>query len=223
MPNIAAPGVVRRYGEFMAWTQGVPPDQATQYVNFRGIDPLYAMLRLRYVFVPDQQGVRIIESPAAALERVQLVTRCRVISQRDAIFSALRAADFDPRKEVILETPPALEPVASSAPGSAHVTASSTDWLEVEADAATPAILLITDVYTPAWRAVPLPGSSQTQYQLQPANYTLRAVPLAAGHHRLRIEYAPQAFTLGKWVSLGAWLAFLGAALFWRRQKSGVA
>lgn len=44
------PGVVRRYAEFMTWTQGGNPDQATQYVNFARLDPLYAMLRLRYVF-----------------------------------------------------------------------------------------------------------------------------------------------------------------------------
>ena len=221
----ADPGVVRRYGEFMAWTQGIAPDKATQYVNFRGIDPLYTMLRLRYVFVPDPQGGRVVESPAKPMERVQLVSRCRVIGQRDAIFNAMRGPDFDPRKEVILETPPAVEPVASDAPGSARVTACSTDWLEVEADAATPAILLITDAYTPAWRAVALPGSSQAQYQLLPANYALRAVPLAAGHHRVRIEYAPRAFMLGKGVSMGAWIAFFGAALLWlrRRKKSAVA
>ena len=221
----ADPGVVRRYGEFMAWTQGIAPDSATQYVNFQGIDPLYTMLRLRYVFVPGQKGLQLVESPAKPMERVQLVGRCRVIGQRDAIFHALRAPDFDPRKEVILETPPSVEPVASSVPGTARVTASSTDWLEVEADAVSPAILLITDAYTPAWRAVALPESSQPHYQLLPANYALRAVPLAAGHHHVRIEYAPQAFTLGKWVSIGAWVAFLGSVLGWFgwRKKSAVA
>jgi hypothetical protein len=216
------PGVVRRYAEFIAWTQGINPDEATQYVNFRGIDPLYAMLRLRYAFVPNGQGLRVLEAPTPPMERVQLVARCRVIGQRDAIFNALRAKDFDPRKEVILEAAPSIEPVASEAPGSARVVASSTDWLEIEADAASPALLLVTDVYTPAWRAVALPGSVQTRYDLQPANYILRAVPLAAGHHHLRIEYAPRAFTVGLWVSIGSWIVFLGAAwvCFKRRRKS---
>ncbi|MEI6561632.1 MAG: hypothetical protein WCO68_06050 [Verrucomicrobiota bacterium] len=206
------PSVVRRYAEFISWTQGIAPDSATQYVNFRGADPLYAMLRFRYAFVPDQKGVRVLESPTAPMEHVQLVSRCQVISLREAIFSAMRAEGFDPRKEVILERAPSIAPVASEAPGTARVVASSTDWLEVEADAASPAILLITDPYTPAWRAVALPGSVQQQYDLQPANYVLRAVPLAAGHHHLRIEYAPRAFTIGVWVSLGSWLAFVVAA-----------
>ena len=214
------PSVVRRYAEFISWTQGIAPDSATQYVNFKGANPLYAMLRFRYAFVPDPNGVRVMESPVAPMEHVQLVSRCRVISQRDAIFNAMRTEGFDPRREVILETAPSIAPVATEAPGTARVVATSTDWLEVEADAASPAMLLVTDAYTPAWRAVALPGSVQQQYDLQPANYVLRAVPLAAGHHHLRIEYAPRAFTLGVWVSLGSWLAFLGAALVClRRQK----
>ena len=216
------PGVVRRYAEFIAWTQGTPPDDATQYVNFHALDPLYAMLRFRYVFVPDQQGVRVVESPIAPMPRVQLVSRYQLISQRDAIFNAMRASSFDPRKEVILETPPPVEPVASGAPGTARVTTLSNDWLEVEADVASPAILLLTDVYTPAWRAVALPGSVQAQYQLQPANYTLRAVSLSAGHHHLRIEYAPRAFTIGKWVSMGSWLVFAGGLLVWLRLRKAV-
>ena len=39
------------------------------------------------------------------------------------------------------------------------------------------------------------------------------AVPLAAGHHRLRLEYRPAAFTVGKWISLAACLLYVGAWL----------
>lgn len=34
-----------------------------------------------------------------------------------------------------------------------------------------------------------------------PANYVLRAIPLAAGEHRLRLIYEPLYFHLGLWVS----------------------
>jgi hypothetical protein len=208
------PGVVRRYGEFMAWTQGVAPDDATQYVTFTHLDPLYTMLRFRYAFVPDQNGgTQVVDAPTPPMEHVQLISRYRVLASRDAIFSAMRATDFDPRTEVILEEPPATQPVASGdKAGTARVTNSSTDWMEIEADSASPTILLITDPYTPAWRARALPGSVQQQYELQPANYVLRAVALTAGHHRLRIEYAPRAFTVGTWVSIGSSLVFLFAA-----------
>jgi hypothetical protein len=83
--------------------------------------------------------------------------------------------------------------------------------LEIEADTERPVILLITDAFTPSWRAVALPGSVQTSYKLLPANYILRAVPLLVGHHHLRIEYTRDLLTIGKWISILAALAFLAA------------
>lgn len=211
------PGVVRRYAEFMTWSQGGTPDQATQYVPFTRLDPLYAMLRLRYALVPDEHRVRVIEALQPPMDQVHVVTRYQVVTDRDAIFSVMRSGSFDPRREVILEREPVPRPVASEHIGTAQVVASSTDWIEIAAEVASPSVLVITEVYTPAWRAVALPGSSQERYELMPANYILRAVPLAAGRHRLRVEYAPAAFTVGTWVSVIAWSGFVvGGIIAWR-------
>jgi hypothetical protein len=49
-----------------------------------------------------------------------------------------------------------------------------TDEIEIEAQLQRPAILLVTDCWTPSWRAVTLPGSVQDRYSVLPANYTLR-------------------------------------------------
>ena len=62
---------------------------------------------------------------------------------------------------------------------------------------------------TRGWRALALPGSSQARYDVMPANYCLRVVPLAAGHHLLRVEYAPAGFRLGRVVSILALAIFL--------------
>ncbi len=186
-------------------------------MNFTRLDPLYAMLRLRYVFAAEKNRVRVIEAPQSAMDQVYLVTQYRVVTGRDALFSAMRSAAFDPHREVLLEREPTPPPVASEHAGTAKVVASSTDWLEIEADVASPSVLLITDLYTPAWRAVALPGSSQERYDLMPANYVLRAVPLAAGRHRLRVAYAPAAFTVGTWVSAVAWIGFGVVGMVWWR------
>ena len=56
-----------------------------------------------------------------------------------------------------------------------------------------------------------------------PANYTLMAIPLAAGEHRLMLEYKPQAFLIGKWMSLIS-LGIYGIVLIWylrQRYKQG--
>jgi len=222
------PGVVRRYAEFITWSQGGDPDTATQYVNFTEFDPLYAMLRFRYMFRTSGNKARITEAPQPSMDRVHLVTRYRVLADRDAIFRVMRSGSFDPRQEVILEREPTPRPSESEHAGTAMVVASSTDWIEIEAEVAAPSVLLITDVYTPAWRAVALPGSSQVRYELMPANYVLRAVPLAVGRHRFRVEYVPTAFTVGKWVSGTAWIGFVivgagcGTSMTRRRDRLGV-
>src|SRR5690606_15200919 len=99
---------------------------------------------------------------------------------------------------------PQPAPQETEATGTVRIIDTSTDHLTVEAELPEPAILLITDSYSEGWRAVSLPGSQQQQYDLLPANYVLRAIPLAAGRHRLRVEYSPLAFRIGCWISIGS-------------------
>src|SRR6266542_61883 len=203
--------VVRRYAEFMTWSQGGDPDQAMSYVKFVRYDPLFAMLRLRYALGKHGNELEIGDAPEPPLSRLHLISNYRVLSDRNAIFDALRSATFDSAREVILESKPEPKPLPAESAGTARIVAASTDALEIEAEVEQPAILLITDTFTPSWRAVALPGSVQTNYKLLPANYILRAVPLLAGHHHLRVEYARDALTIGKWISILATLAFLTA------------
>jgi hypothetical protein len=209
--------VVRRYAEFMAWSQGADPDKATQDVNFKWVDPLFSMLRLRYVLLPQPGKFQAFDVETLPMPHLQLLSKYRIAKNRDAIFNDLRSPDFDPRTEVILDTEPDPLPVPTETSGGVKIVAASTDSLTIEADLIQPAILLITDVYTPSWRAVSLPGSVQSNYHLQPANYILRAVPLSAGHHRLRVEYFSRAFEVGKWISLASAVLFLAAIYrFWQ-------
>ena len=203
--------VVRRYAEFMTWSQGGDPDQAMSYVQFVRYDPLFAMLRLGYVLRQRGTELEIGDAPEPPMPQLRLISSYRVLPDRDAIFDALRSPAFDATREVILESEPEPTPSPSESAGTARIIAASTDALEIEADIEQPAILLITDAFTPSWRAIALPGSIQTNYKLLPANYILRAVPLLAGHHHLRVEYARDALTIGKWISILATLAFLVA------------
>jgi hypothetical protein len=211
--------VVRRYAEFVAWSQGSDPDSATQDVNFKWADPLYSMFRLRYVLQPQPGNFSAVEVDTPPMPHVHLLSKYRIAKNRDAIFNDLGLPDFDPLTEVILEKEPDPLPVPTATSGDVKIVVASTDSLTIEADIVQPAILLITDVYTPSWRAVSLPGSTQSKYQLQPANYVLRAVPLMAGHHRLRVEYSSAAFAIGKWISLSASLVFLTVLGRFRKMK----
>jgi hypothetical protein len=204
------PGVLRRYAEFIALTQGLDPEQATQYVPFRHRHRLYAMLRCRYVLTPERDGaVRRLEFDDV-LPRLLLVRQARVLHGRDAILAAMNEPTFDPGREVILETAP--EPAPSpEGRGTVRVLDESTDHLTIEAELSVPAILLITDSYARGWRARALDGGAQQEYRVLPANWCLRAVPLAAGTHRIVLEYVPRGWVAGCWIS---GIATAGLALF---------
>jgi len=210
------PSGLRRYTEFINFTQGADPDHATQYLPFRTITPLYAMLRFRYAFVPTSEGIRVLESATPPLPRLLLVSDVKVLAGRDAIFSAMRDSSFNPAKTALLESEPEPSP-QPGAVGSASLVAESPDELTVDADTDRPALLLITDLYSRDWHAEPLPGSVQQNYHLMPADYILRAVPLMAGHHHLRIIYAPPSFPIGMTVSTAAWMLWAGLFIRMRR------
>jgi len=181
---------------------------------------LLAMLRVKYVVVVENSVMTIHPGAVPPLRRLELVGAYHIHGQRDEILRAMGEASFDPRKQVILEREPHPEPVAADTQGIARIVREGTDFMEIDAEVASPSILLVTDAWARGWRAAPLEGSSQKSYELMPANYALRAVALDRGKHRLRLEYAPRGFRLWAAVSAMAWAAWTVAAIFlWRRER----
>jgi hypothetical protein len=214
------PGVPRRYAELVTWLEGGDPGRATQYVTFQRFDRLLAMLRMKYMIEIGDGVMRAVPARVPPLKHLELVGHYEVQPDRGGALRAMTEASFDPRHEVILEHEPSPKP-AAEVQGSARIVRQGTDFMEIEAELATPAILLITDAWTPAWRASALPGSSQASYDLVPADYALRAVALERGKHRLRVAYAPPAYRIGAAVSALAWLAWLAAWWWlWRARRS---
>jgi hypothetical protein len=214
-----APLTLKRYTEFMAFTQGQPPEGANQHIEFSRFHPLYSMLRWRYAFLANKDGDRVLTGNAV-MPQLQLLQEYRVISGRDEVLQAMDSPSFDPRQQVILETEPNPAPQLSTEKGTVTLIDSSANQLTVEADLPHPAILLITDAYSDGWRARPLDGSAQHTYDVLPANYVLRAIPLSQGHHRIRIEYSPIGFRVGTWISIISLAGFaLAVALYTRKSR----
>jgi hypothetical protein len=194
----------RRYLEFITFTQGGDPDQATQYVNFTQWPALYRMLRCKFGFVPGNKELQVLtmDNP---MERLHLIQNHEVISGRDAIFRRMMRSDFDPRQTVIVESDPGLatsRDIASA--GEVRIIKASRDRLEIEANVLSPAILLITDSYSPAWKIRGLEQSSTQPYRIVPANYILMGIPLTSGRHHFSIECIAPGYGAGKWVTVAA-------------------
>lgn len=232
------PLAMGRYVQLMAWTQGADPDRATTYLRIRQYHPLFKMLRLRYVFSPDEKGIRVHEYQDW-MPRVSLVENWKVAGSRDVIFRELGNPDFDPRRMVILEKTPAsvalvttgkkvLSPGKEVAAPSYEPTEQNRklaieeakgDSITVMASLEKEAILLVTDNFSRGWRVRPLNSGQQKDYEIIPANYTLMAVPLVAGEHLLRIEYRSIQFVIGAWISAISLIIFVILTIFTLRRK----
>jgi hypothetical protein len=216
------PTVSRRYAELIAFTQGVAPDDAGYHVTFRQPHRLLAMLRCHEIIGYKPDGSLRLARIDDPLPRLLILDDYEVALDRDEILAAMSAGDFDPRFRVVLEQPPKPKP-ARGATGSIRVLEQDTDHLALEVDLSAAAILLITDNFDAGWRALALPGSVQKQYDVMPADYVLRAVPMTAGKHRLELVYEPRTWRAALALSgVGAamWLGLLVLRLMLRRRAA---
>lgn len=209
------PFMPRRYGEFMTFSQGKDPSEVSPAVVFLKHSPLYDLLRCRLVIVRQKSYDDVYEH-TDILPHGLIVHDFRLANGRDDALRALQTPGFDPRRTVVLESPPPLTPLPAVGPESVTVTEDGPNALRIVARLSSPGILLITDSYTKGWRAV---GEGGQEYPVVPADHALRALSLPAGEHRIRMEYRPSAFTIGVWVSAVFVLGYAAAAVVWWRRN----
>ena len=194
------PFMLKRYAEFVYLSQGLNPDKASYTMQFTRYNNLVRMLRCRYIIDYKDNNFSIVDA-GPTLPRALVVPNAQVLPAREDIFAALSSPDFDPTQTVILESPPpfALGPGVKS---KVLVKDLDTDTMLITADVDASSIILITDIYAKGWKATSaIPGRTD-QYQVMPADYTFRAIPVDKGHHEIQLEYRPRAFIAGAWVSL---------------------
>ncbi len=205
------PGVLKRYAELMYFVHGQNPDEARQYlpplVQLRAMNGILSMLRWRLILLPNRQPYVVGSEP---MKHLAFVHSYRVLTMRKEILGAMESPTFDPRAEVILEEDPKPAPLKDGAGDEAKILRETSDELEISAELSEPAILLVTDNYSRGWRVRALDAGSQMHYQVIPADYVLRAIPLAAGKHHFILEYAPAGYRVGRWITIAALLMYLG-------------
>ncbi len=170
--------------------------------------PVLNMLNTRYLVsaqpiqadgltpVVESQGGHLYRNETA-LPRAFLVDSVRVVSEKDAIFEAMRDPGFRPGEYAILEKPVAerLGPLGNS---TVEITLHTPHRIEMAVDAAAPCLLVLSEIYYPAgWQAT-IDGQSAEIYQ---TNYVLRSVVVPKGRHEVVMTFQPSSFTAGNLVS----------------------
>ena len=154
----------------------------------------------------NRQNVYVYRNPTV-LPRVYLVGRFRVMQSAEAL-AFLRSNEFDPGREVVLEKPPSPLP-DSAAAGTARIAAYGTNEITVRTDCERPCILVMSEIAYPGWKAT-VDGKES---EALTADYCLRAVPLSAGAHEVRMRYASPVLRVSLIVSLVTFAAALAIVI----------
>ena len=133
----------------------------------------------------------------SALPRAFLVDSVRVITEKDAIFEAMRDPGFRPGEYAILEKPVAerLGPLGDS---SVEITLHTPHRIEMSVDAAAPCLLVLSEIYYPSGWRIEIDGQPA---EIHRTNYVLRSVAVPEGRHDVVMTFAPSSFTTGLLVS----------------------
>ena len=140
--------------------------------------------------------------------------------------------EFRPGQEVLLEeepewdTPPNLPFVKGSKwelkehlsgpRNKVEFISESNNRLHLQVMAAENGLLVLSDTYYPGWRAF-VDGKGTKIYR---ADYTIRAIPLDTGAHRVELVYDPISFKLGAGAALLGILGCIGMGWIARRRRT---
>jgi len=206
-----------RYARFACATQGLDVDKDALLIPFfHQWPPALGLLRLRYVLKRDGDQWKVEKTGFQEPPRFFLTDRFEVLKQ-DEIFQRIMDPGFDPTKEALLESEPGIQPETGAADNRVSLNDLSSDKIEVEAETSKPALLVVTDNYSRGWKIEPISADTQNQYQVMPVNGFQRAIPLSAGHHHFFMEYRPEFFNFGKWISIVSWICFFALFVLKRR------
>jgi membrane protein YfhO len=197
------------------------------------VSPLMDLMNARYVIAPRTLDLKVSERAypivyrdretkvlenRAALPRAWIVHAAQQVEPGEAL-RLISSSEVDPRDTALLqEPPPSLAQPNEPGSDQALITFYDADQIQVRTITAAPGLLVLSEVYYPAWKAY-VDGQPAPLYL---ANYLFRAVPVPAGEHRVELRYESLSLQAGLMISLiacGAWLMLvvISAARYFKR------
>jgi len=143
------------------------------------------------------------------LPRAFIVHKSLSVPDHEQAFAAIHRADFDPATTVVVEEGRTLD-ADTIGTSEVHIVSYTNNEIELEASAAKPGYLVMSEVYYPGWK-VTVNGEPA---ELKRANYAFRAVFLPSGVHRVRFYFQPMSWRVGLLCSLCTWTALAIAGLW---------
>jgi len=147
---------------------------------------------------PGDGGRATIAENRSAAPRAFFINAGRVRAPGRNCLTSLQAPDFDPLRDLLLNT--AAPPASDAQVTSSHVevTAYAPADVRLAVESQGPGFVVVTDAFFPGWEAE-VDGTTVPVLQ---ADCFFRAVPVGAGAHSVRLRYTPRSFAVGSITSL---------------------
>jgi hypothetical protein len=163
----------------------------------------------------EQHGITEILENSRALPRAWLTWEVKS-APAHAVLQAIKTSQlpdgsvFEPERMALVEEPfqESLGPRDPNA--QVQIVALKNTWVELETTSASPAFLILSDVFYPGWQ-VSIDGQPAHLYQ---TDYVLRGVTVPKGRHKILFEFKPPIVLYGALVSVGSLVVLGGIA--WR-------
>ncbi len=156
--------------------------------------------RFRLVHVDQARRLNTYENPGA-LPRAFFVDTVLTAPGDEEVFRTLNSPTFNPAKEAIVHGP-FTEHAGKSDSTSAAVTKFESSEISIQVYTASPALLVLSEVYYPAGWSATIDGQPATIYR---TDDILRSVVVPAGAHTVDFTFAPKSYALGLLLSHSAW------------------
>jgi len=167
------------------------------------------MYNVKYVFTPDESGQVIpLENPSAN-GNAWFVESIQVVNNADEAMAAL--SEFDSKKTAIIQNRFAQKlskQYTVDSLASIQLIQNKSNHLIYESNNSQNGLAVFSENYYPKGWKVQIDGNPVEMIE---ANYTLRALPIPAGNHKIEFIFDPEVVSKGSIISL---LSFIAGILF---------
>jgi hypothetical protein len=189
------------YNTFLAVANRLPFEQLGTLLGALNVNYLYSFQAL-----VDGKSIKLAshfdQYPSWLYRIERVVPRSYIVPkfrfEKDPIktLTLLSSKEFDPFKEVILETALSASE-ATEFEAKLNIVKYTSTYVALRASLNNSGILVLADSYYPGWKAY-VNGKEEI---IRRANLFFRAVPLPAGNHTVEFRYEPMSFKVGLTVS----------------------
>ncbi len=170
------------------------------YPPVKDFDHACDLLNAKYrVSIDEQNKSMRLATTSTFVPRAFFVYQTKIVNNEEELKRYMSSETFDPRKVVVFEETPEmiLDDNNDTLKGNAEITSYKINSISLKVSTPLSGYLVLSEIFYPGWKAY-VDGEEKKVYR---ANWSLRAIPIHAGEHKVDVRFEPQSFYTGAWIT----------------------